>query len=391
MAKIISIRSISSNDLTIVADLSIEGNYEQLIININEVCVPYVTVDRIDSIVVGFLYFAMKNGYDFESNIPMTQDLWYNIVYHFVPCLAMGNPHLHRPSITCPFVDAVDISTKKYNATGISCGVDSLYTIATNTSNDIPIENRLNALCFFNVGAAMKGGDELRTPLVKGRLKNAENFAKEYGYPLFFIESNIHLLIDKYSEYSHVVNHEYVALFCVLLIQKGIKQYHYSSGYSILDFTIRNADNKELPSGHYDILTFGLITTLGMTWYSEGADKSRMEKVETLVKWESSYKYLNVCVDEPDNCGICFKCIRTLLNIDAVGNIDDYKEAFDVEFYKKNRKYYLRRLYIEVKWKHDFYMSEIYPYFKKEMTISFKLWCIWTILKNKLIPKHEIV
>lgn len=390
MKKII-INNINYSNLCIHVDVEISGNMESLIVNLNDMCIPYLTTDRIDAVVVGFLYFAMKQGYDFESTLPMTRDLWYNIVYHFIPGLAMGNPHLHKPSIKCPLVDALPTSTKKYNATGISCGVDSLYTIATNISKDIPIENRLNALCFFNVGAAMKGDGELRTSLIQGRLNHAQSFATEYDFPFFFLESNIHLLIDKYGGYSHVDNNGYMALFCILFIQKGIKQYHYSSGYSILDFCINNPDNKELDSEHYDILTFGLITVPGTNWYSEGADKSRQDKVKALIKWPPSFKYLNVCVDEPDNCGVCFKCIRTLLSIDAVGNIDDYKEVFDVEFYKKNRKSYLRRLYIAAALKHDFFMSEIYPYFKEKMTISFKLWCIWTFIKNKITHNREIV
>lgn len=318
MKKII-ISSISIENHRVNIDISFDGKQELLIVNLNSACMPYLTTDRSDFIIVGFLYFAMKYGYDIESVIPMTRDLWYNIIYHFIPGLSMGNKYLHRPTINCPLEDAVETKMKKYNATGISCGVDSLYTIATNSLDDIPINNKLNALCFFNVGSAMKGEKTLRTELVRQRYERAEKFAKEYGYPLFFIESNIHLLIDKYGKYSHVENNSYMALFCILLIQRGIKQYHYSSGYSFLDFSINNPDNQEIDSEHYDILTFGLLTTLGMSIYSEGGDKSRQEKVEVLANWAPSYNYLNVCVDKSDNCGLCFKCVRTLLGIDAIG------------------------------------------------------------------------
>lgn len=73
------------------------------------------------------------------------------------------------------------------------------------------------------------------------------------------------------------------------------------------------------------------------------------------------------------------------------GAIDKYNNVFDVDFYKRHRKLYLRRLYISSKWKHDFFMSELYPYFKKEITIGFRIWCIYTFIKNKIFPKHEIV
>lgn len=391
MSKIITINSIVRNDLSVTVDLVIDGHTELLNINVNDKCVPFLTIDRIDFVVIGFLYFAMKNGFDIESKLPMTQDLWYNIAYHFIPQLALGNSHLHKPYIKCPFVNKVDASSKKFNATGISCGVDSLYTIETNSSNEIPIENRLNALCFFNVGAAMKGGDVLRTPLVEGRLEFAENFANEYGYPFFFIESNIHMLINKYSYYSHIEMHSYMGMFCVLLIQKGIKQYHYSSGYTLLDFSIANEDNQILDSAYYESVIFSTLSVVGISVFSEGADVERKDKIAKLVNWPPSYNYLNVCVDKVHNCGVCFKCIRTLLEIDALGNIENYRNVFDVDFYKANRYLYLRRMYLDsIKGKSHF-LEELIPYFKKDLTAWFKLKCLISVIKNRIIGKHEII
>ena len=391
MTKIIRINNIVRNDLSVVADLNIDGNAEQLEINVNTNCIPYLTIDRIDFIVVGFLYFAMKNDYDIESKLPMTQDLWYNIVYHFIPQFALGNPHLHKTNIKCPFVGKIDPSTKMYNATGISCGVDSLYTVATNTSKEIPVENRLNALCFFNVGAAMKGKEELRTPLVAGRLKIAENFANEYHFPFFFIESNIHILINKYSNYSHIEMHTYMGMFCVLLIQKGIKQYHYSSGYTLLDFSITNKDNLIFDCAHYEFLIFSTLSAIGISAFSEGADVDRKNKIAKLVKWSPSYNYLNVCVDKVDNCGLCFKCIRTLLEIDALGDIDNYRKVFDIDFYKTHRKKYLRRLYLDSLKSNDMFLKELVPYFKDELTIVFKFKCLASVIINRILRKREIL
>lgn len=391
MTKIIRINNIVHNNLSVVVNMNIDGNVEQLRINVNTNSLPFLTIDRVDFIVVGLLYFAMKNDYDIESKLPMTQDLWYNIVYHFIPQLALGNPHLHKTNIKCPFVGKIDPSTKMYNATGISCGVDSLYTVATNTSKEIPVENRLNALCFFNVGAAMKGKEELRTPLVAGRLKIAENFANEYHFPFFFIESNIHILINKYSNYSHIEMHTYMGMFCVLLIQKGIKQYHYSSGYTLLDFSITNKDNLIFDCAYYEFLIFSTLSAIGISAFSEGADVDRKNKIAKLVKWSPSYNYLNVCVDKVDNCGLCFKCIRTLLEIDALGDIDNYRKVFDIDFYKIHRKKYLRRLYLDSLKSNDIFLKELIPYFKDELTIIFKLKCLVSVIINRILRKNEIL
>ena len=72
-----------------------------------------------------------------------------------------------------------------------------------------------------------------------------------------------------------------------------------------------------------------------------GAEKSRLEKMSALVNWEPAQKYLNVCVNSVKNDNKCFKCVRTMLEIDAVGDIDKFNRVFDVAFYRQNYKAYL--------------------------------------------------
>jgi hypothetical protein len=71
-----------------------------------------------------------------------------------------------------------------------------------------------------------------------------------------------------------------------------------------------------------------------MTFNSEGAEVERLDKVRSLCCYPPAYKYLNVCFNELHNCGICAKCIRTLLEINAVGDIDQFMDVFDVHFFK---------------------------------------------------------
>lgn len=381
----IIVESIDQSANTVIYTIKINEVQEKIEYYVNDICVPLLTLDRIDNLVVGLLPLLTEQGYNLESSIPMTRDLWYNITNYLIPGIAIGKRNIHRPIISCPLIEAVDVKEKIYNLTGISCGVDSLYTIAQDTTSDIPDEDKINGLCFFNIGAAYKGGD-IRTELVDGRKDNAEKFAKEYGYPLFFIESNLPLLYEKNGGYSHTNIHTYMFLSIVHLLQKGIKKYHYSSGYSLLDFDIKASN-----SDKYEFFIFYLLSNTGMTIYNDGAEVSRLDKVKKLVTWEPSYRYLNVCVDDANNCGVCFKCIRTLLEIDAVGNINKYKEVFDVDFYKRNRNVYLRRLYIDGGWKNNLYMKELLPYYNHELTTLFKLKCILSVIINKIIKKREII
>lgn len=61
-----------------------------------------------------------------------------------------------------------------------------------------------------------------------------------------------------------------------------------------------------------------------------------------------------------------------MLEIDAVGNIDDFGHVFDVDFYKRNYKVYLRCLYIDAKIKKDPYSAEIYIVLKNRITFVMK-------------------
>ena len=49
----------------------------------------------------------------------------------------------------------------------------------------------------------------------------------------------------------------------------------------------------------------------------------------------------NVSVRTLHNCGVCLKCRRTLLDLYAIDKVDDFKNAFDIEYFKKNINYYL--------------------------------------------------
>lgn len=397
MEKFITINDISVQDKTVTANLTIDGHQEKLTTTVNEACLPYLCTDRIDAYVMGLMHFALKNGYDFKSTLPITESLYYNLNYHYIDALLEGNPHLHRVKIDAPLIVDIKESEKKGQlvATGISCGVDSLYTIASHAKGDKftppnPCKSFIiNTLCFFNVGAAMKSADEIDNYLSKGRFELAKSFAQEYKYRFLHIQSNIHFLIHKYSPngYSHIENHTFMALFCILHLQYGISKYYYSSGHSIAEFNINNKNNKEFDSAHYDLFTLTIASINSMKLYSTGSTASRLDKVKLLNSYPPAYKYLNVCVNEVKNDNTCFKCERTLLEIAAVGNIKNFASVFDIQYYKANIKKYMANLYKNAILKKDHFYLEIYPYFKDQITLAIKIKCFLSILKHKIIRR----
>lgn len=370
--KEIQIKSIKKENLFVIGELTIDGNTEIIKTEICKEFIQYAVTDRIDAFVLGMLMFAIKNGYDFVSDLPITDELKYNLENHLISSLCNVNKTFHPICIKAPVTSPIK-RIAEIVATGISCGVDSLYTILQHTQDTLPQSRRINSLAFFNIGSSMKGGEILRTPLVEGRLRHARNFAKEYGFRFLFIESNLHLIINKYVPYSHIENHTYMALFCLNIISPCLKAYYYSSGYPYNKFTLYPNKQGELDCAHYDLLLMFCASIGEMKFYSAGSDQSRLNKTRALLDYEPAQKYLNVCVNEVKNDGVCFKCIRTLLTIDALGGIDKFSKVFDIDTYKQKRFFYLKRLYLDAKFKNDEYCKEILPYFQHELTFFLKL------------------
>jgi len=381
--KEIRIKSIRKESSFVIGELMIDGNAEIVRTEICEEFIQYAVTDRIDAFVLGLLMFAIKNGYDFTSELPITDELKYNLEAHLISPLCDTNQNFHRTCIDAPVISPVKRMAETV-ATGISCGIDSLYTIQQHTKETLPPSRRINCLAFFNAGSSMKGGEILRTPLVEGRFQLARNFAKNYGFKFLFIESNLHLIINKYAPYSHIEQHTYMALFCLNLIFPCLKAYYYSSGYPYNKFAMFPDKKGLLDCAHYDLLLMYCASIGDTKFYSTGSDKSRIEKTRALLDYEPAQKYLNVCVNEVKNDGICFKCIRTIMTIDALGGIDKFSKVFDIDAYKQNRFFYLKRLFLDAKFKNDENYKEILPYFQEELTFLLKLKFFSSALFNHL-------
>lgn len=57
------------------------------------------------------------------------------------------------------------------------------------------------------------------------------------------------------------------------------------------------------------------------------------------------------------------------MTIDALGGIDKFSKVFNVDAYKQNRFFYLKRLFLDAKFRNDEYYNELLPYFRNELTL----------------------
>lgn len=367
------------NDRTkLTIDIIIDGKVKKLWYTVNKNFGKYFLTKRCDGILVATLIYALENGQDIKCNIPVSEKLYFQLTKNLIPFLCNSDKSLKNISIDCK-LDNTNYNIEGKVGTGISCGVDSLSTILdySNVNND----NKINMLTLYNSGYY---GESEQSSLVYSKyIGQSEKFALEHNYDFLEVDSNLSS-IYKYN-FSRV--HTYLTCSITLMFQELFKVYYYSSGYSIFDFKY----NKE-ESSSYDIFLLDCISTEGLKFYSAQSTITRIEKVRNIAKNKEFLKHLYVCFygNPPYNCTKCEKCIRTVLEADALGMLDNFKDVFDLNLYKKYRLLYIAYA-IRQKRRNVFY-KEIYKYLKKNDAKSLRLAYLLYLIPSPLdLRQNKIV
>lgn len=368
---------INDSSATLKNTVEIDGKREILWFRVDIRYKDYLCYERGDAYLIAALNFAMRNHHDIEFDVPITGQLLFNIQNYLIPALIENNPSFYPPKIITEVSDEV-LPNHGAVGTGISCGVDSLHALATKT-NTCSKKLNITHLTFNNVGSHGRG--EMARRLYKSRLEKPQLFAKEFGYEFVLSDSNLMDVIRQ----SHFKTHTYSSMFPVFCLQKLFSTYYYASGgYRFNEFSLE--DLPTLCPGSYELLSLDTFSSPFLRIYSDGMGKSRLEKLSEVAKYPPSYKYLNVCLDDSDNCGKCEKCVRTLLGLDLLGVLDKYKSVFDIEYYKTNRKWYLQQMMYQIaKGKHDYF--EMYPHFKRDISLSMRIKALPTKIRTVIIRR----
>ena len=344
------------------AVIDVDGESKTVWFEVEKKYGAYLCWERCDAFLIGLLHYAMVHNHDITCLAPLSEDLYYQLDTYLIDALCQGNcDFFHRIKITA------DIAPNLENAgavgTGISCGIDSLHTIATHANTDFK-SHRITHLVLFNVGVFDSGTEA--DELFKKRVARAEAFCSEYNFEFVKIDSNF---MGAFVQ-DNLLVHTFRDVAFVYILQKLFAYYYYSSGHIFLDFSLHNSGKKD--SARYDLFLLDMFSNSKLRFYSEGATKSRIEKTRIVANYEPSYKYLNICNNEGDNCGKCEKCIRTLLILEILGKLDNYKKVLDIEGYKKNRKHALKILYREHLFRNIIY-RELHPYYRGQIPFFVKL------------------
>lgn len=350
-------------DVRLQTTFRIDQKEENVWIQVGKKYQDYLCYERCDAFVVGVLNYAMRHGHDIECEAPIGEYLYYQISVCLIESLCRSSRGLYRTRIRAD-IDPSVLETAGAVGTGISCGVDSFHVLAMQSDSPFKKHN-ITHLAFNNVGSHGQGKEARKLYIERKQL--AEKFCKENGFELVESDSNLMDVIPQ----NHLLSHTYSSCFAILALQKLYSIYYYaSSGYPFQDFSLQ--DNEKYDCAYYELLSLDVFSTPKLKIYSEGGALSRFDKIKRVVEYVPSYKYLNVCIKEGQNCGRCEKCTRTLLAFDALGKLDLYREVFDIDYYRLHRREYLIKLYGQ-KWCGNTVYRELYPYFKKRITVRIRV------------------
>lgn len=287
----------------------------------------YFTSELSDPFVLALIELAMEKACDIRYEAPMSEDLKYHLEQYFIPVSASAIKEYH-------FIELIgkttkeDIESKMAVGTGFSGGVDSFYTVLSRSNIKYETKRVTHLLLALN-GAAMTGmTEELDAKWFNEELKRFQVLAEELGLQLIGVNSNISL-INNYRRIQKGADIVVTASF-VHALRKLFGLYYWASNHDAVVHDFDSADGRiEGP------LTISFMESGSLRFCLSGMEADRVQRVEYIADNPIVQKGLTVC-GQPDNCGHCFKCLRTMAELYSVGKLDKFDKVFDIDDYKKH-------------------------------------------------------
>ncbi|MBX3427571.1 MAG: hypothetical protein KF688_17965 [Pirellulales bacterium] len=298
--------------------------------DVPEQCLPGLTADRADAFVTAVLVDCMAIGVDISVEAPVSGELLRGL-YDYQLALSSLYPELRPVSLTATSVPAsAQLASARVVATGFSAGVDAFSTLY-----DYFVEGRLGdrpeLLVFGNAGTFPihpEGAAAYRAYQAK-----LSAIAKELELPIAFIDSNLgEVATNRRGGFCTRV------ISGILLQQNCVRTYIHQTGTTYADLAA-DTDGSNPLCDH-------LLSTDLTRIVSDGAQFTRLRKIERIANWPIASRHLHVCPTlSPGlrNCSRCGKCTATMLGIDMLGKRNEFREVFDFSQFTAGKEAYVAR------------------------------------------------
>lgn len=287
----------------------------------------YLVTKRCDAFVVAVFPQACLYGYDIECKVPMSERLYFQLDTMQIPAIDNYHPNWLKTKIHAK-LSHKRLPSEEHTGLAFSAGVDAFYSLKL-TTETLAEHYHPDYLVFLKVGGTGSKGGEKEEKIYQIRVKRIKKFCKEYGYKLLEITSNL----TEYLEDKNVHNHTYRSMSAILAIQGLFSTFYYSSGLELNEFRLSYRF-----CGAYDLLTLQNLSTENTQFYSSGLSASRIQKVKGIAEFEPSYAHLDSCLKRRRPDCDCIKCIRTRLELYAMGDLEKYDKVYDMENFKNTFK-----------------------------------------------------
>lgn len=320
-----------SATVRLCADILLKDEKKTFYFEVEKKYRPYLCTEVSDAFLVGILNYAMFNGEDIKVEGKVSERLLYQIHTYFLVTLPVVRPHAYKKINVEAELYTGEIHTEGAVGTSASGGVDSFYTISVHTGN-VLTSYKLTHLLIANQFNHYTSEEDTRKKF-RDLLSKSQGIADNYGLELMGIYTNHNdFLFDGFVQ-------EYSLRICsyALALQKLFGVYYVSSGVPFGEFDFANHD-----SDGFDVLNLSLMSTNNLTFYSSGGEVWRTQKIKKFADDPFIQSHLKVCNNDDDqNCCTCEKCMRTMLSLDIIGKLPEFKNSFDISAFQRGRFKYL--------------------------------------------------
>ena len=348
----------------LVSNIEDEGDniFQELWFSVEKNYGEYLVPEVADAFVVALALRAVVKEQDIFVDASLSEKLlhslqsavFFAVAKSFNSSLGLSSDHpLFIPSIHCNKILSIHWNSRGVG-TGCSLGVDSFSVIKKyyldHESRIFP-GYRLTHLTCFNVGAFGSDNSEMTRASFYEEVRHIKEFGSMVGLPVVSVDSNVHSF---FPEHDFNWSHTYLNMGCVLALQRLWGKYLYASGYSLDYFKWDIHD-----CAKYEPFLLPNLSTESTELISIDMDKPRSEKIRFIADDPVVQHNLYVCLKEQRinngkiqrnevsgfrNCGICEKCLRTMLQLDIYGRLPEFKSVFDLSYWEIIRPSYLRKV-----------------------------------------------
>lgn len=299
-----------------------------------------------DAFLIILLRYAMLHNKDIISKVPVHYELLNSINRLLIPAIHMADAAHAKMKVFAPVLADYNCHQAPGVATGLSCGVDSFYALLNHYQTG---DKNLDVTHLFYFDLFRKDiNAKVRT------FDYCQKVAAEMGFSLIKICTNVLEVLDIYWYPTHL----YVFFAAVNSMQDIIGKYYLASSFHVTDVDMMN-NPLWIDPAHYELLLIKALHHKDMELYVEGP-VTRLDKTDFIADFPIVQNRLSVCWPRPyDSCGICAKCVRTLVDLDVCGKLDKFDAVFDLSDYKEKREWYLSFARTEHDYKNIFFVDSV--------------------------------